>query len=52
MEGIVIPEEIRYKIPQDYGRDKGLAWYWMGAFKIIWQRSNDSEFRIIHVGSA
>lgn len=26
-EGIVIPEEMRGKIPSDYGRSKGVAWY-------------------------
>jgi hypothetical protein len=27
MEAPAIPEEIRAKIPGDYGRDKGIAWY-------------------------
>lgn len=31
-EGIVIPEEIRAKIPGDYGRSKGIAWYYLGGF--------------------
>lgn len=35
MEATVIPEEIRAKIPGDYGRSKGLAWYWLGAFGIV-----------------
>ena len=26
-EGIVIPEEMRGKIPSDFGRSKGIAWY-------------------------
>lgn len=26
-EAVVIPEEIRGKIPSDYGRSKGVAWY-------------------------
>lgn len=25
-EAVAIPEEIRGKIPGDYGRDKGVAW--------------------------
>lgn len=29
-EGVVIPEEIRGKIPSDYGRSKGVAWYYLG----------------------
>jgi len=34
-EGIVIPEEMRGKIPQDFGRDKGVAWYYIGGFGIV-----------------
>lgn len=26
-EGIVLPEEMRGKLPSDYGRSKGIAWY-------------------------
>lgn len=33
-EAIAIPEEIRGKIPDDYGRGKGIAWYYVGAFGI------------------
>ena len=31
-EGIVIPEEIRGKIPTDFGRSRGVAWYYLGGF--------------------
>lgn len=41
-EGIVIPEEIRAKIPTDYGRDKGVAWYYLGGFDRIWDYSVDA----------
>lgn len=34
-EIIVIPEEIRGKIPGDYGRDKGIAWYAMLGYSLI-----------------
>lgn len=34
-EGIVVPEEMRGKIPTDYGRSKGVAWYYMGGFGIV-----------------
>ena len=34
-EAIVIPEEMRGKIPQDFGRDKGVAWYYLGGFKLV-----------------
>ena len=35
-EAILIPEEIRGKLPGDYGRDKGIAWYYLGGFGIIY----------------
>ena len=34
-EGIAIPEEIRAKIPTDFGRSKGVAWYYLGGFGIV-----------------
>jgi hypothetical protein len=32
---MVIPEEIRGKIPSDYGRSRGIAWYYMGGFGLV-----------------
>lgn len=34
-EAICIPEEIRAKLPGDYGRSKGIAWYALGGFGLI-----------------
>jgi N4-gp56 family major capsid protein len=34
-EGIAIPEEMRGKIPTDFGRSKGVAWYYIGGFGIV-----------------
>jgi hypothetical protein len=34
-EAIAVPEEMRGKIPQDYGRSKGVAWYYLGGFGIV-----------------
>jgi hypothetical protein len=34
-EAVCIPEEIRGKIPGDYGRSKGVAWYYLGGFALI-----------------
>jgi N4-gp56 family major capsid protein len=44
MEGIAIPEETRAKIPTDYGRSKGVAWYAMLGYKIVhnWTETYDS----------
>lgn len=50
-EGIAIMEEMRMKIATDYGRDQGIAWYYLGGFVKPWNYSSDGETRIIHVTS-
>ena len=49
VEGIVVPLEIRAKIPTDYGRDKGLAWYFLGGWQITFSTSNYGEVKIVYV---
>jgi N4-gp56 family major capsid protein len=34
-EAMVIPEEIRGKIPTDFGRSRGIAWYYVGGFGLV-----------------
>lgn len=34
-EGIAIPEEMRGKIPTDFGRSRGIAWYYLGGFALV-----------------
>ena len=34
-EAVAVPEEMRGKIPSDYGRSKGVAWYYLGGFGIV-----------------
>jgi len=51
IEGLVIPEEIRAKIPTDYGRSKGVAWYAILGFGEVWDTANAGEARIIHITS-
>ena len=34
-EAIAVPEEMRGKIPTDYGRSKGIAYYYLGGFGIV-----------------
>lgn len=34
-EAVVIPEEIRGKIPSDFGRSRGVAWYYLGGFGLV-----------------
>lgn len=49
-EGIAIPEEVRGKIPTDYGRSKGIAWYYLGGFGLC--HTDPAQARIIKWGSA
>lgn len=35
IEAIVVPPEIRGKIPTDYGRDRGVGWYALEGFAIV-----------------
>jgi len=47
----VLTPELRAAIPQDFGRQKAVAWYGLLAFDIIWDTANQGEARIIHVTS-
>lgn len=49
-EAIAVPEEMRGKIPGDYGRDQGVAWYYLGGFGIV--HTTASQARIIKWDSA
>jgi N4-gp56 family major capsid protein len=51
-EAIVVPEEIRAKLPGDYGRSKGIAWYYLGGFGIVHGTTAPSEARILKWDSA
>lgn len=51
-EIVAIPEEIRSKLPEDYGRDKGLAWYAMLGWGRVWDFSTDGEEHIVRITSA
>jgi N4-gp56 family major capsid protein len=51
-EGICVPEEIRAKIPTDYGRSKGVAWYYLGGFGIVHNQTGATENRIVKWDSA
>ncbi len=50
IEVVVVPEELRMKIITDYGRSKGIAWYFLGIWKIMWETAADA--RIIKWDSA
>ena len=54
-EGVVIPEEMRGKIPTDFGRSRGIAWYYMGGFGIVHAlnaANNSRNARIVKWASA
>jgi len=50
MEGVVIPEEIRAKIPTDYGRSKGVAYYALMGWGLV--QTNATDDRIVMWSSA
>jgi len=50
VEGVATPEEIRAKIPTDYGRSKGIAYYYIGGYGIV--HSNAVQARIVMWDSA
>jgi N4-gp56 family major capsid protein len=49
-EAVAVPEEIRLKVVTDYGRSKGLAWYFLGGWSI--ERADEGNARIIKWDSA
>jgi len=42
-EAIACPEELRAKVGEDYGRSKGIAWYYLGAFGITHADATSAE---------
>lgn len=51
VEGIAAPPEVRAKIPDDYGRSKGLAWYGLLGFIIVWDTATARQAKIMHFTS-
>lgn len=49
-EGIAVPEEMRGKIPTDFGRSRGIAWYYLGGFGIV--HTDAAQARILKWDSA
>lgn len=49
-EGIAVPEEMRGKIPTDFGRSRGIAWYYLGGFGIV--HTAAAQARIVKWDSA
>jgi len=42
-EAVCVPEEIRAKVPGDYGRSRGIAWYYLGGFGLVHTDSLNSR---------
>jgi N4-gp56 family major capsid protein len=42
-EAVVEPEHIRMKVTTDYGRSKGIGWYFLGGWKIEWEDAADTR---------
>ena len=49
-EGIAVPEEMRGAIPTDYGRARGIAWYYLGGFGLT--QTTAANARIVRWASA
>lgn len=51
-EAVAVPEEVRGKIPGDYGRSMGVAWYYLGGFGIVHGSNDVAGARIVKWDSA
>jgi N4-gp56 family major capsid protein len=49
-EAVAVPEEVRAKIPTDYGRSRGIAWYYLGGFGLV--HTTASQARVVKWTSA
>jgi N4-gp56 family major capsid protein len=49
---VALDPELRAAIPQDFGRQKSVAWYGILEFGIVWDTANDGEARIVYLTSA
>lgn len=45
-EAIVVPEEVRGKIPTNYGLSKGIAWYYLGGFGLVHPVAADARILV------
>lgn len=44
--------ELRAKPIEDYGRSKGVAWYGILAYGLVWASANPGEGKVVHVTSS
>lgn len=45
------PEELQAKLGDDYGRNRGIRWVWIGGFKRTWDFSTEGDARAVYVTS-
>lgn len=50
-EAIAVPEEIRGKIPTDFGRSRGVAYYYLGGFGLVHGSGDVAGARVLRWGS-
>lgn len=48
---VAVDPELRAKVATDYGRSKGVAWYGIMEFGVIWNTANAGEARVVHFTS-
>lgn len=49
---VAMDPELRVKLPEDYGRSQGVAWYGILEFGLVWDTANAGEAKVVHVASA
>ncbi len=50
IEGVVLPEEVRAKVPTDFGCFQGLAWYGIMGWEKMWKHTDSGQdAHIIHL---
>lgn len=52
IEAVAVPEEIRVKLPDDYGRGLGKAWYMIANWDLIHDGTNSPDYNVIKWDSA
>lgn len=48
---VAMDPELRAAIPQDFGRQKSVAWYGILEFGMIWDTANPGEAKVVHLSS-
>lgn len=47
VEAVAVPEELRAKIPDDFGRGRGIAWYYVGGFGLVHNQTGAKQNRVM-----